>query len=256
MTVYTELDGQVALVTGASRGIGFAIAEELTRSGATVVMTARKDDALQQAVKSLPEGKAIGIAGKADDPEHRAEVLDTIAERFGRLDILINNAGINPVYGKLVDLKIPAMEKILSVNLVSTLAWTQGAYHHEGLNFRENHGRVVNLSSVAGATPSPNLGLYGISKAAVNHLTMTLGAELGPEVRVNAIAPAVVKTQFSEALYAEGEDKVAQQYPLKRLGTPEDIAQTAVFLVSDASSWITSQVITLDGGLLSNGGRA
>lgn len=256
MTVYTELDGQVALVTGASRGIGFAIAEELTRSGATVVMTARKDDALQQAVKSLPEGKAIGIAGKADDPEHRAEVLDTIAERFGRLDILINNAGINPVYGKLVDLEIPAMEKILSVNLVSTLAWTQGAYHHEGLNFRENHGRVVNLSSVAGATPSPNLGLYGITKAAVNHLTTTLGAELGPEIRVNAIAPAVVKTQFSEALYAEGEDAVAQQYPLKRLGTPEDIAQTAVFLVSDASSWITSQVITLDGGLLSNGGRA
>lgn len=256
MTVYTELEGQTALVTGASRGIGFAIAEELTRSGVTVVMTARKDDALQQAVNSLPDGKAIGIAGKADDPEHRRQVLDTIAERFGRLDILINNAGINPIYGKLVDLEMAAVEKVLSVNLLSTLAWTQAAYRHEGLKFRENRGRVVNLSSVAGATPSPNLGLYGVSKAAVNHLTTTLGAELGPEVRVNAIAPAVVKTQFSEALYAEGEDKVAQQYPLKRLGTPEDIAHTAVFLVSDSSSWITSQVITLDGGLLSNGGRA
>lgn len=251
-----RFEGQTAIVTGASRGIGLAIAHRLVAEGAKVCITARKPDPLQEALEEFPEGSAIAIAGKADDAGHRREVFDTMAERFGHVDILVNNAGINPVYGTMMELDLDAARKISDVNVLATLAWTQDLYRHEGLGFAERGGAVVNISSVSGQTPSPGIGFYGISKAAIAHLTRTLGVEMGPKVRVNAVAPAVVKTQFAKALYEGKEDEVAAKYPLQRLGTPEDVAAAVAFLASPDASWITAQILNLDGGLDAAGGTA
>ncbi|VXB84087.1 SDR family oxidoreductase [Citricoccus sp. K5] len=256
MTHVNDLQGKTAIVTGASRGIGLGIVQELVARGAKVCLTARTPEPLDEAVRSLPEGSAISVAGKSHNPEHRQQVLDTVAREFGGLDILVNNAGINPVYGPLAELDLDAARKVFEVNVFGTLAWVQAVLRHPELAFRERGGRIVNLSSVTGETPSTGIGLYGISKAAVSHLTRTLAVELGPEIRVNAVAPAVVKTDFAKALYEGKEDEVASQYPLGRLGTPQDIAQAVGYLVSDESSWVTAQVINLDGGLITAGGTA
>lgn len=251
-----RFEGQVALVTGASRGIGLGIAKRLQAEGAKVVITARKPEALAEVVATFPEGTAVGIAGKSDDAGHRAEVFDTIASTYGRLDVLVTNVGINPVYGQMIDLDLDAARKVLDVNVLGTLAWIQNAVHHEKLGFRENKARIVSISSVAGEVPSPGIGLYGISKAAVSHLTRTLAVELGPDIRVNAVAPAVVKTNFATALYEGKEQEVADAYPLKRLGTPDDIAAAVAYLASSDADWITAQVLTADGGLITAGGTA
>jgi NAD(P)-dependent dehydrogenase (short-subunit alcohol dehydrogenase family) len=250
-----RLDGKTAIVTGGSRGIGLAIAHRLVAEGARICITARNPNVLLEAAQQFPSGSVVVVAGKADDPEHQNETLDKVHRDFGHLDILINNAGINPVFGPLVELELDAARKIMEVNLFATLSWVQQAYLHEGLGFAEC-GVVVNMSSVAAQTPSRGIGIYGVSKAALEHLTRTMAAELGPKVRVNAIAPAVVKTQFSKALYEGREEEVAAHYPLLRLGTPEDVAAAVAFLASADSNWITGQVFNLDGGLLAAGGTA
>jgi NAD(P)-dependent dehydrogenase (short-subunit alcohol dehydrogenase family) len=250
------LRGKTAIVTGASRGIGLAIAQDLVANGARVCLTARRPEPLEEAAAGFPEGSVLTVAGKSDDPAHRREVMDTVAETFGGLDVLVNNAGINPVYGPLAELDLEAARKVFEVNVLGTLAWVQDAVAHPGLDFRGRGGAVVNLSSVTGDVPSPGIGLYGISKAAVSHLTRTLAVELGPQIRVNAVSPAVVKTQFSRALYEGKEDEVARDYPLGRLGTPEDVAGAVTYLASPDSAWVTGQVLTLDGGLLAAGGTA
>ncbi|MCT9819744.1 SDR family oxidoreductase [Microbacterium sp. W1N] len=246
--------GRVALVTGASRGIGLAIAERLIAGGASVCLTARRAAPLAEAIAQLPEGRAIGLAGGADDPAHRSEVFAAIERTYGRIDVLVNNAGINPVFGPLADLDLEAARKILEVNVVGTLAWTQAALA-AGLGDHD-HAAVVDVSSVTGDVPSPGIAWYGVSKAAVSHLTRSLAVELAPRVRVNAVAPAVVKTRFARALYEEREDEVSATYPMGRLGQPADVAEAVAFLASPAASWITGQVLTLDGGLLQAGGTA
>lgn len=251
-----RLSGKNAIVTGASRGIGLAIAQRLVSEGAKVVITARKPEALAQVAASFPDGSVVAVAGKADNPQHRVDVFATVAREFGGLDILVNNAGINPVYGPLVDLDLNSARKILEVNLLGTLAWVQGAFHHPKLKFSSGGGSIINLSSVTGQVPSEGIGWYGVSKAAIAHLTRTLSVELGPDIRVNAVAPAVVKTQFARALYEGKEDEVNADYPLGRMGTPEDIAAAVAFLASSDASWITGQVLNLDGGLLNAGGTA
>jgi len=173
---------------------------------------------------------------------------------FGGIDILANNAGINPVYGPLLELDLAAARKIVEVNVVGTLAWTQAAVRH-GLGGREG-AAIVNLSSVTGVVPSPGIGWYGVTKAAVAHLTATLAVELAPRIRVNAVAPAVVKTRFARALYEGREEEVVGGYPLGRLGVPEDVAGAVAFLVGPDAAWMTGQVLTLDGGLLNAGGTA
>ncbi|MFF5635958.1 SDR family oxidoreductase [Streptomyces sp. NPDC012825] len=248
--------GRTAVVTGASRGIGLAVAELLVSEGARICLTARKAGPLEEAAAALPPGSVVTVAGRADDPEHRREVFDTVAREFGGLDVLVNNAGINPAYGPLTELDLDVARKVLEVNVLATLAWVQDAAAHPELDFAERSGSVVNLSSVTGETPSPGIGLYGVSKAAVSHLTRTLAVELGPAIRVNAVAPAVVKTRFAEALYEGKEDEVAGGYPMKRLGLPADIASAVAYLASDQASWVTGHVLTVDGGLTAAGGTA
>lgn len=256
MSTDRGLHGKTAIVTGASRGIGLAIAQDLVANGARVCLTARRPEPLEEAASGFPGGSVITVPGRSDDPEHWKDVLDTVARTFGGLDVLVNNAGINPVYGPLAELDLDAARKVFEVNVLGALAWVQDVLAHPGLDFRGRSGTVVNLSSVTGETPSPGIGLYGISKAAVSHLTRTLAVELGPEVRVNAVSPAVVKTRFSRALYEGKEDEVAEGYPLGRLGTPEDVAGAVTYLASPDSAWVTGQVLTLDGGLLAAGGTA
>jgi NAD(P)-dependent dehydrogenase (short-subunit alcohol dehydrogenase family) len=246
------LKDRVAIVTGASRGIGLGIAAELVRQGARVCVTARGQEALDNAVAELggPD-VAIAVPGKSDDAEHQAEAVARTVEAFGSLDMLVNNTGINPVYGPISDVDPVAAAKILAVNVLAPLAWTRRA---RDAWMGEHGGSVVNVSSVAGVRPSPGIGMYGVSKAALIRLTTELAVELGPRIRVNAVAPAIVKTQFATVLYEGREEQVAAAYPLKRLGVPEDIAGAVAFLLSDQASWITGQTLVLDGGVTLTGG--
>ncbi|MGI5270411.1 SDR family oxidoreductase [Nonomuraea sp. CA-218870] len=248
-----RLAGRVAIVTGASRGIGLAIARRLVAEGARVCVTARRPEPLEEAAASFPEGSVLSVAGRADDPAHRSEVFSRVLAAWGRLDVLVNNAGINPAYGPLADLDLAVARKTMEVNVLGALAWTQEAVVH-GLG--QAGGCVVNVSSVTGEVPSQGIGMYGVSKAAVSHLTRTLAAELGPRVRVNAVSPAVIRTRFSRALYEGKETETGRHYPMKRLGTPEDVAGAVAYLVSDDAAWVTGQVLTIDGGLLVAGGSA
>jgi NAD(P)-dependent dehydrogenase (short-subunit alcohol dehydrogenase family) len=247
-----SLKDRVAIVTGASRGIGLGIAQELVQRGAKVCITARKPEPLAEAVNQLggPDA-AIAVPGKADDPGHQAEAVHKTVEAFGRLDMLVNNTGINPVYGPVVDVDPAAAAKILAVNVLAPLAWVRQAREAW---MGEHGGAVVNVASIAGLRTSPGIGLYGVSKAALIRLTTELAAELGPGIRVNAVAPAVVKTKFATALYEGREEQVSAAYPLKRLGVPEDVAGAVAFLLSDDASWITGQTLVLDGGVTLGGG--
>jgi NAD(P)-dependent dehydrogenase (short-subunit alcohol dehydrogenase family) len=254
----TDLTGRAALVTGASRGIGHAIAAELLTRGASVTITARKPDELAAAAKELVDGPAGGatervlaVAGNAGSAESREEAVTRTVDAFGRVDILVNNTGINPTYGPLMDADLDAVRKIFDVNVVAALGYVQLVYRAW---MREHGGAVVNVASVAGLRSTGVIAAYGASKAALVRLTEELAWELGPSIRVNAIAPAVVKTRFATALYAEGEDKVSAAYPMKRLGEPEDVARLVGFLVSDAASWITGETVRVDGGVLATGG--
>ena len=246
------LKDRVAIVTGASRGIGLGIAAELVRQGARVCVTARGQEALEAAVAELggPD-VAIAVPGKSDDAGHQAETVARTIETFGSLDMLVNNTGINPVYGPLADIDAAAAAKILAVNVLAPLAWTRQA---RDAWMGEHGGSVVNVSSVAGLRPSPGIGMYGVSKAALIRLTAELAVELGPRIRVNAVAPAIVKTKFATVLYEGREEQVAAAYPLRRLGVPEDIAGVVAFLLSDQASWITGHTLVLDGGVTLTGG--
>jgi NAD(P)-dependent dehydrogenase (short-subunit alcohol dehydrogenase family) len=240
--------GRVALITGASRGIGLAVAQRLVDEGARVAITARKPEALDAAVEQLGgSGRALAVAGRADDAEHQADAVARAVREFGRLDVLVNNTGINPVYGRIVDIDEAAARKIMDVNVLAALSWTRTALA-AGLG-RDGAGAIVNVASVAGLAPSPGIGYYGVSKSAVLGLTMQLAAELSPGVRVNAVAPAVVKTRFAAALYEADEAAAAAGYPLGRLGEPADIGAAVAFLASADAAWITGQTLVIDGGL-------
>lgn len=239
--------GKVAIVTGASRGIGLGIAAELLRCGARVAITARKADGLARAVDELQaDGNVIGIGGNSGDPEHRRDAVAEVIERFGRLDLLVNNTGISPQYGPLVEADLGAIEKTLAVNLIAPIGWVQQAWRQW---MAEHGGVVLNIASVGGIRVGAPAGAYNASKAALIHLTRQLAVELAPGVRVNAIAPAVVKTRFARILWEGREEEAAAAYPLGRLGTPADTATIARFLLSDEASWITGETVVIDGGL-------
>ncbi|MQA34764.1 SDR family oxidoreductase [Modestobacter roseus] len=247
----SSFEGRTALVTGASRGIGLAIAQALVDRGARVVVTARKPDALAEAVETLggPEN-AVAVAGNAGDAEHRAEAVRTAIDTFGSLDVLVGNVGINPVYGPLMDAPLDAVRKILDTNVVASLGLVQEAWRAW---MAEHGGSVLIVASVAGLKSSEGIAAYGVSKAALVNLTTQLAVELGPTVRVNAVAPAVVRTRFAEALFTGREEQVSAQYPVGRLGVPEDVGSAAAYLLSDEAGWVTGQTLVLDGGALSRG---
>jgi len=240
----TEAEPRVAIVTGASRGIGLAIAQALVDRGDRVCITGRNADAAAQAAADLGAG-AIAVAGKAHDAAHQAETVSRTLETFGRIDYLVNNVGTNPVFGPMLDLEADLLRKIIDINVVSAFEWIKRVH---GAWLGQHGGAVVNVASVAALRPAPGLGAYGVSKAALRYLTEQLAVELGPTVRVNAVAPAVVKTKFAEALYVGREDQVAATYPAGRLGVPSDVGSAVAFLLSDEASWITGHTLVLDGG--------
>jgi NAD(P)-dependent dehydrogenase (short-subunit alcohol dehydrogenase family) len=258
MADLTSLTGRAALVTGAGRGIGHAVAAELLTRGASVTVTGRKPDALAVAAQELVDGPAGGdsrrvlaVPSNAGDPGSRAEVVGKTVEAFGNVSVLVNNAGVNPQYGPLVDADLDAVRKTFDVNVVAALGFVQLA-HRAWMG--AHGGAVVNMASVAGLRSTGDIGAYGAAKAALIRLTEELAWQLGPGIRVNAVAPAVVRTRFSTALYTGREEQVAAAYPLGRLGTPEDVAGLVGFLVSDAAAWITGETVRVDGGLLATGG--
>jgi len=242
------LAGKTALITGGSRGIGFAIAHRLVENGVNVCITARKADQLTAAVASLNEvGSAIAVAGKADQGDHQTDAVEKTIAAFGRLDILVNNAAVSPQFGPLMDADLGAVQKTLMVNVVATLAWSQLAWRAW---MRDNGGSVVNVASTGGLQPAPSIGSYNVSKAALIHLTRQLALEMGPGVRVNALAPGLVRTQFAQPLFEDNESEVAALFPMKRIGEPGDIADAAAFLVSANASWMTGSTFVVDGGEL------
>lgn len=239
------LSGRTAIVTGASRGIGYAIAARLISEGVRVVITGRKEEALAEAVTALggPD-VCLGVPGKADDPAHRTDTVERATQAFGAVTLLVNNVGINPVYGPLMQADLGAARKVVEVNALAPLAWVQ-ALCGAGV---PDSGAVVNISSTAGQGTAPGIDLYGASKAMLDHLTRGLALELAPRVRVNAVAPALVRTRFAAPLMSQGEEAAASRYPLERIGIPDDIASTVAFLLSDEAAWITGTLHTLDGG--------
>ena len=239
-----RFDGRTALITGASRGIGLAVAQRLVDEGARALITARHEDTLRDAAAQLGES-TLWVAGKADDPEHRANVFDLIGREFGGLDHFVSNAGVNPSFGPILETEQSAMRKILEINVMAALDWSRDAVA-AGIGARK--GSIVNIASIAGISAAPGIGFYGVSKAALISLTTQLAFELAPEIRVNAVAPAVIKTRFAEALYNGREAEAAAIYPLARLGVPEDVSGVVAFLLSADAAWITGQTIVIDGG--------
>jgi NAD(P)-dependent dehydrogenase (short-subunit alcohol dehydrogenase family) len=240
-----DLSGRTAIVTGASRGIGLATAEALLDAGASVVLTSRKQEAADAAASSLRSERAVGYGAHATDEAAAQACVDFTLERFGSVDILVNNAGTNPAFGPVVDQDHGRFAKTMDVNLWAPVLWTQLAWRAW---MREHGGTVINTASVGGLVVGPNLGIYHVSKAALIHLTKQLALELAPKVRVNAVAPGVVRTRLAEALWKEHEAEVAGVTPLGRIGEPPDVGAAVAFLASDAASWITGETLVVDGG--------
>jgi NAD(P)-dependent dehydrogenase (short-subunit alcohol dehydrogenase family) len=244
-----NLDGKVALVTGASKGIGLAIAKVFAENGASVVITARKRAGLDDALKTI-DGEAHAIAAHAGDPEAAETAVAETIGHYGRLDVLVNNAATNPHLGRVIDIDLPRWDKTFEVNLRGPLLWTQAAWRQW---MRDHGGSVLNIASIGGMSPGGAIGAYDTTKAALIFLTRHLATELGPEVRVNAIAPGLVKTDFARALWEPAGAEANFPWPLRRIGVPDDIASAALFLSSAHASWVTGTVTVIDGGATSSG---
>jgi NAD(P)-dependent dehydrogenase (short-subunit alcohol dehydrogenase family) len=238
-----RLDGKVALITGASKGIGRAIAAEMAASGARVMLSSRKQDALEAAAAGMQGEVAVHAAHAGDIDAADACVAATI-ERFGGLDILVNNAATNPYFGPTLGVDPGRFDKTFEVNVRGPVFWCRSAWERA---FKDRPGVIINIASVGGLRAEGFLGVYNVTKAALIHLTRQLAGELGP-TRVVGIAPGLVKTDFAQVLVDNYGDTLAASLPLRRLGEPEDIAQLATFLASDAASWITGETYVIDGG--------
>lgn len=238
-----SLRGKAALVTGASRGIGKAIAKSFVDAGAQVMLTSRKEDALRAAANEM-DGETEIFAANAGDIEQGQACVDATMKRFGKIDILVNNAATNPYYGDTLGVDSSRFDKTFQVNLKGPLFWSQAVWN---ASMQKNPGVILNIASVGGLRAEHGLGVYNLTKAAVIHLTSQLACELG-RTRVVGIAPGLVKTLFASVLIENVGDKLAAALPTKRLGEPQDIANLALFLCSDLASWITGETYVIDGG--------
>ncbi len=245
-----QLPDKVALITGGSRGIGLAIARTLGQAGARVVICGRKEASLKKAVDSLRSAgiEAEGVSANLGQAEAIPGLVADALAAFGRLDIVVNNAATNPVFGPLQDTPEWAYDKILAVNLKGPFLLCRAALPHLRASGK---GVVINISSIGGLSPEPMLGIYSVSKAALLSLTKVMAKEWGPlGIRANAICPGLIRTDFSEALWSNEAilNDMMQQQPLPRVGEPEEIAELALFLASEASAFCTGAVFTADGG--------
>ena len=245
-----DLSGRVALVTGASRGIGSAIAEILAEHGAQVVLSSRKQadlDTEAERINALYPEKAVAIAAHAGKQDDLERLVQQAMERFSRIDILINNAATNPYFGPVLGAELSAWDKTFEVNLRGIFVLTQQVYR---ASMEAHGGAIVNIASIGGIRPGLGLGIYNVSKAALIMLTRQLARELGGQVRVNAVAPGLVKTRFAEALWGNQEilDRVLAQNPMGRIGVPSEVAAAVLFLASDAASYVNGEVLVVDGG--------
>ena len=238
-----SLRGKTAIVTGASRGIGKAIAKSFVDAGAQVMLTSRKLDALQAAAKEM-DGETDVFAANAGEIDQAKACIDATMERFVKIDILVNNAATNPYYGETLGVDSARFDKTFQVNLKGPLFWSQAVWN---ASMQNKPGVILNIASVGGLRAEHGLGVYNLTKAAVIHLTSQLACELG-KTRVVGIAPGLVKTLFASVLIENVGDKLASALPTKRLGEPQDIANLALFLCSDLASWITGETYVIDGG--------
>lgn len=247
-----SLQGKVALVTGGSRGIGLATARVFSEAGAMVMLSSRKAEALEEAATSLP-GEAAWFAAHAGDPAQARACVERTMKLFGSVDVLVNNAATSPYFGPLSQIDLPRADKTVEVNQRAVLVWSQLVLE---ASMTERGGSILNVASVGGFLVEPGIGWYNVTKAAVIHLTRQMASELGPKVRVNALAPGLVRTELSRRLWEPSGEAVAHRLPMGRIGEPEDVAKCALFLASEASSFITGQILVVDGGasVLPSGG--
>lgn len=242
-----QLEGKVAIVTGASRGIGEAIARLFAESGAKVVCASRKIEGVTAVAESIG-ASAVAVAAHTGREADCTALVKSAVEAFGKVDILVNNAATNPVYGPVIDCPPSAFDKIMQVNVKAPFELANLCYPHMKLR---GGGSVLNISSIAALTPDPGLGIYSVSKAALNMLTKVQAKEWGPDgIRVNAICPGLIKTKFSEALWANEQvlARFTKHLPIARMGTVDEIAGMALFLASDAAGYCTGGIYTADGG--------
>lgn len=245
-----SLAGKVALVTGASKGIGFEIAEIFAAAGAKVVLCSRNQDAVDEMAKKLRcQGyEAVGIACNVGNLEDLPNLVEKTIAQYGQLDVLVNNAASNPVFGPIHETSLEAFDKIMNVNVKAPFELSRLCFPH----LRKSNGAsIINISSIGGISPEPGLGIYSVSKAALISLSKVLAKEWGDsKIRVNTICPGLIQTKFSEALWSN--DKIMatlmKQLAIKRAGTSEEIGAMALFLASGASSYTTGAVFTADGG--------
>jgi NAD(P)-dependent dehydrogenase (short-subunit alcohol dehydrogenase family) len=245
------LDGKVAIITGASRGIGEAIARTYAKAGAKVVLSARKVDSLNQTAESIQAegGDVIPVAAHTGDPNALNDLVEATIAKYGGVDILVNNAATNPHFGPLLTSEESMWDKTLEVNLRGYFRLIRAAVPSMQ---KRGGGKIINIASIVGLTPMPGMGLYGITKAAVIMMTKTLAAELGSSnIQINAIAPGFVKTRFSQAIW--GNDAISANViratPSRRIAEPDEITGIALYLASPASNFTTGQVFVVDGGL-------
>ena len=252
MSEMFDLKGRVAVVTGASRGIGEAIATAYAKLGAKVVISSRKQDGCAAVAQAINEagGDAVAIACHIGDMEALQGLFATVEQRYGRLDVLVNNAATNPYYGHVLDTDLGAFQKTVDVNI-------RGYFFASVLGGRlmraGGRGSIINVASINAVRPGPKQGIYSITKGAILNMTKSFARECGPDgIRCNAILPGLIRTKFASALFTD-ENQLKHYVgdnPLRRVGEPQDIAGAAVFLASDASSYVTGEFLVVDGGFL------